>query len=569
MAPDASAPPLIPARMLNEFVYCPRLAILEWVDGEWAESADTVEGAVRHERVDRPGFRVRRAPRGDTGEALPASSEGPPPAERLQLRSVELSDEGLGITAKIDLVEVSDGTVEPIDYKKGKRPHTATGAWDPERVQLCAQGLLLRAHGYRCDSGALYFAGSNERVPVAFDEALVALTRERIAALREAAARGMLPPPLEDSPKCPRCSLVSICLPDETRLLTQGGEPPRRLVPAAVDSHPVYVQRPGAYVRKNGDVLEIQVDLEEVGEARVEETSALVLFGRVNVTTPAVQELCRRGIPVVLLSSGGWLNGVIQGLPHRHIALRQAQFAAAADPRRCLEIARPIVRAKLLNMRTQLRRNAGECLEPRLLQAIRNEARSSARASSVEVLLGHEGAGSRAYFQGLPEMVKGDVDVLEHFHFDGRSRRPPRDRMNALLSFAYSMLVRELAHVCWTVGLDPYLGYLHAPRYGRPALALDLMEPFRPLVADSACMMVVNNGEIRPSDFVERMGAVNLTRDGRRKVLQAIERRLAQEVTHPAFGYRVAYRRVFEIEARLLGRHLLGELPTYQPLVTR
>jgi CRISPR-associated protein Cas1 len=141
--------------------------------------------------------------------------------------------------------------------------------------------------------------------------------------------------------------------------------------------------------------------------------------------------------------------------------------------------------------------------------------------------------------------------------------------MNALLSFAYAMLAREFTHVAWTVGLDPYLGYLHAPRYGRPALALDLMEPFRPLVADSACLMVVNNGEIRPSDFVERMGAVNLTREGRAKLLLALERRLAQEITHPAFGYRVAYRRVFEIEARLLSRHLLGELPVYQPMVTR
>ena len=141
--------------------------------------------------------------------------------------------------------------------------------------------------------------------------------------------------------------------------------------------------------------------------------------------------------------------------------------------------------------------------------------------------------------------------------------------MNALLSFGYAMLVRELSQVAWTVGLDPYLGYLHAPRYGRPALALDLMEPFRPLVADSVALTLVNNGEVQAPDFVERMGAVNLTREGRAKVLLAIERRLAQEVTHPVFGYRVSYRRVFEIEARLLARHLVGELPAYQPLVTR
>lgn len=557
----AESLPLIPARMLNEFTYCPRLAILEWVDGEWAESADTVEGSIRHTSVDRPGFRMRRR----------AETAGPeePGRERLQLRSVELSDEELGLTAKIDLLEVAGGEVQPVDYKKGKRPHTAAGAWDPERVQLCAQGLLLRAHGYRCESGALYFAGSNERVTVAFDDELVALTREKIRDLREVAARGVLPPPLEDSPKCPRCSLVSICLPDETRSLTQGGPPPRRLIPASVDTYPVYVHHPGAQVRKNGDVLEIHADDEKLGEARFEEISALLLFGRVNATTPAIQELCRRGIPIAYLSSGGWLNGVLQGLPHRHIALRQQQFAAAADPDRCLQIARPIVRAKLLNMRTLLRRNASSDLPTNTLRAIRNEARLARHTTTMDQLLGHEGAGSRVYFEGLPHMVKGPAEILARFAFDSRSRRPPRDRMNALLSFAYSMLAREFTQVAWTIGLDPYLGYLHAARYGRPALALDLMEPFRPLVADSVCITLVNTGEIQERDFVERMGAVNLTRDGRSKALLAIERRLAQEITHPVFGYRVSYRRVFEIEARLLARHLLGEVPAYHPLVTR
>lgn len=559
MASESTELPFVPARMLNEYVYCPRLAILEWVDAEWAESADTVEGGIRHTRVDRPGFRTRPTSRDTSG----------PGGERLQVRSVELSDAELGITAKIDIVEVEEGRVQPVDYKKGKRPHIATGAWDPERVQLCAQGLLLRAHGYTCESGALYFAGSNERVSVVFDDELVALTTQKIRELRETAARGLLPPPLEDSPKCPRCSLVSICLPDETRWLTRGGPPPRRLIPASVEAYPVYVQKPGAQVRKNGNLLEIHADSEKLGEARLEEVSALLLFGRVGVTTPAVQELCRRGIPVVYLSSGGWLHGVLHGLPHRNIALRQRQFAAAADPAHSLRIALPLVRAKLLNMRTLLRRNADAELPRTALREMRNAARLAMHAGTKEELLGHEGAGTRTYFAHFPRMVKARPDFLEHFSFESRTRRPPRDRMNALLSFAYAMLARELTHVAWTVGLDPYLGYLHAPRYGRPSLALDLMEAFRPLVADSACLTLVNNGEIQPSHFVERMGSVNLTREGRAKVIDALERRLAQEVTHPVFRYAVAYRRVFEIEARLLSRHLLGELAAYHPIVTR
>ena len=556
---EAYASPLVPARMLNEFVYCPRLAILEWVDGEWAESADTVEGSIRHAGVDRPGFRIRRSPQGDSAASA---------SERLQVRSVQLSDDELGLIAKIDMVETAGGQVQPVDYKKGKRPHTAAGAWEPERAQLCAQGLLLRSHGYASESGVLYFAGSNERVTVEFDDELVDFTRRKIRELREVAAQRVRPPPLEDSPKCPRCSLVSICLPDEVRWLTRGGEPPRRLLPASLDAYPVYVHHPGAQIRKNGDILEIRVKDEKLGEARLEEVSALVLFGRIHPTTPAIQELCRRGIPVAYLSSGGWFHGLLQGLPHRNITLRQHQFAAAANSERCLRIARPIVRSKLLNMRTLLRRNASD-LPPRALRAIQNAAKLALRAETMQQLLGHEGSGSRTYFENLPSMIKGPRAILDGFAFDSRTRRPPRDRVNALLSFAYSMLVRELTHVAWTVGFDPYLGYLHAPRYGRPALALDLMEPFRPLIADSVTLMLVNNGEIQPRDFVERMGAVNLTREGRSKVLLALERRLAQEVTHPVFGYRVSYRRVFEIEARLLARHLLGELPAYEPLVTR
>src|SRR3990172_12615099 len=193
MAATDGAVPLVPARMLNEFVYCPRLAILEWVDGEFAHSADTVEGAVRHATVDRPGYRVRLRKQGGD-DATPG-----PGAFVKQIRSVELSDAGLGLVAKIDLVEIEGDRVQPVDVKKAKRPHVEKGAYEPERVQVCAQGLLLRAHGYACESGVIYFAGSNERVEVPFDDELVALTRAKLAELRETAAAGVLPPPLVDS----------------------------------------------------------------------------------------------------------------------------------------------------------------------------------------------------------------------------------------------------------------------------------------------------------------------------------------------------------------------------------
>jgi CRISPR-associated protein Cas1 len=562
MATNERDIPLVPARMLNEFVYCPRLAILEWVDGEFAPSADTVEGAVRHAAVDRPGSRVRLRDQAGDGD------EPTSPSFVKQIRSVELSDPGLGLVAKIDLVEVQGERVQPVDVKKGKRPHVEKGAYEPERVQVCAQGLLLRAHGYQCDSGILYFAGSNERVEVPFDDELVALTRSELAKLRETAAGGVLPPPLVDSPKCVRCSLAPICLPDETRFLNEPSTPPRQLIPAADHKFPLYVQQPGAVVRKDGDVLQVFDKDEKLGEMRTREVSQLVLMGRTSATESVYRELLSQGKPIVHLSAGGWLYGVTDGLPHANVNLRREQYRTADDPERCLRIARWIVASKLSNQRTFLRRNGEQEVSEEVLNGIRNAAQAALRAANIDEVRGHEGNGGRLYFGAFSKLI-GDAQLRERFDLEGRNRRPPRDPVNALLSFAYSMLSREWVTACRAVGFDPFLGFYHAPRYGRPSLALDLMEAFRPLCADSAVVRALNNGEVGAADFVERMGAVNLNDGGRRAFLQSFEQRLAQQITHPVFGYRISYRRVFEVEARLLARYLLGEIPCYEPMTTR
>lgn len=561
-----SEQPLVPARMLNEFVYCPRLAILEWVEGEFEPNADTAEGTLRHAAVDRPGYRVRlRQSSGEGSEhsALPA-------AGRIeQLRSIELSDPELGLIAKIDLIEVDGDRVQPVDTKKGKRPHVARGAYEPERVQVCAQGLLLRKHGYRCDSGILYFAGSNERVLVEFDDELVSLTLTKLEDLKATAASGVLPPPLVDSPKCVRCSLAPICLPDETRFLRESAPPPRLLFPSSSHRFPLYVQQPGATVRKDGDLLVVfDRENEKLGEVRIREVSQLVLMGPVSATEAVYRALLSQGKPIVHLSSGGWLYGVSDGLPHSNVRLRQEQYRAADDPQRALRIARWIVAAKLMNQRVFLRRNGGEGVPEKVLSGLRHAAQAASRAETIDSLRGHEGNGGRLYFGHFASLLSAEA-FRSRFRFDGRNRRPPRDPVNALLSFAYSMLAREWTTVCRAVGLDPFLGFYHAPRYGRPSLALDVMEPFRPLCADSTVVRVINNGEIAESDFIERLGMVNLTAKGRQKFLRSFEQRLSQEIVHPMFGYRVSYRRVFEIEARLLARHLLGELPSYHPLTTR
>ena len=555
----ADTPPLVPARMVNEFVYCPRLAYLEWVQGEWAESADTVEGTHGHRRVNR------------SGGALPPPDEVDEAPPRLHARSVTLSSERLGLIARMDLVEVVDGGVAPIDYKHGKRPHVERGAYDPERVQLCVQGLLLREHGYECTEGFLYFLGSRERVRVAFDDALIEKTRAAVDGLRRVASEGVLPPPLEDSPKCPRCSLVTICLPDEVNHLARADAALRPIAVPATEALPLYVQARDARLGKSGETLVVTVDDTRLATARLAETSQVVLLGNVRITTPCLHELMWRGVPVTWHSFGGWFYGHTTGNGHKNVEMRTAQYRASFDPATCLRFAKGLVAAKIQNCRTLLRRNwkRAESSQPVLVD-LRSDARHAARAQSLPELLGVEGTAAARYFRAFDAMLAKDgCGGTPRFDFETRNRRPPTDPVNALLSFAYSLLVRTWTVTLAAVGFDAFRGLYHRPRYGRPALALDIMEPFRPLVADSVVVQAINNGEVRPGDFVSAAGAVNLSPSGRRRFIAAYERRLGHEIVHPLFGYRVSYRRLMEMQARLLGRFLLGELPEYPNFTTR
>ncbi|GAB4176083.1 MAG: CRISPR-associated endonuclease Cas1 [Rhodocyclaceae bacterium] len=551
--------PLLPARMVNEYQYCPRLAYLEWVQGEWGDSADTVEGRAAHRRVDRPGGELPEPGRAEQGE-------------RIHARSVTLSSRRLGLIAKMDLVEGEGLRVSPVDYKHGKRPHVAHGAYDPERVQLCLQGMLLTEHGYEADDGILYFAASRERLRVPFDEQLRALTMSAIDGLRLIAAGGRIPPPLEDSPKCPRCSLVAICLPDEVNFFRHEDTPPRPLAVGIDEALPMYVQAQRAKVAKNGERLEVSVEDAIVSHARLPEVSQLALFGNIYVTTPCLHELMSRNIPVSWHSHGGWFIGHTIGTGHKNVELRTAQYRASFEPARCLHLARGLVEAKILNSRTFLRRNWRPEEKPEaLLDSLKQDALQARRGGSLGTLLGTEGAAAARYFGAFASLIKSESGHEHEFAFDfnARNRRPPTDPVNALLSFAYALLTRTFTVTLAAVGFDPYRGYYHQPRYGRPALALDLMEPFRPLIADSAVIQAINNGEVRPTDFVRAGHAVALSSEGRKRFIAAFERRLSHEITHPVFDYKVSYRRVLEIQARLLGRYLLGEISDYPNLVTR
>jgi CRISPR-associated endonuclease Cas1/CRISPR-associated protein Cas4 len=557
-APAATAEtPLLPVRMVNERVYCPRLAFLEWVDGEWADSGDTEEGRRAHVRVDSGGGR------------LPAPADADEKADFVA-RSVTLASDRLGIIAKIDLVEGEDGVVTPVDTKKGKRPHVAEGAYEPERVQICAQALILEDAGYKVLDGAIWYAGSRERVRIALDDELRTRTREAISALRLTAAAGRLPPPLVDSPKCTKCSLAGICLPDEVTFFRRG-LPPRPLNPSADTALPLYVQEAGARVTKSGEVLVIEAEAGKT-EVPIGDVSEVVLLGPVSLTTPAIGALLRAEIPVTWASSGGWVLGHTVSTGHKNVSIRIAQSRAAFDERRCLVLARNLVAAKIRNSRVFLRRNfkaGNEAERDAALEASARLADRAAHAPTMPELLGLEGEAAARYFRQFATMLGDAAREFPAFAFEKRTRRPPVDPVNAMLSLAYAMLSRTWLAVLSAVGFDPYLGFYHQPRFGRPALALDMMEPFRSILADSTVIQAINNGEVKPDGFFAAGPAVNLKPHARRAFIAAYERRLDQEVTHPVFGYRVSMRRLLEVQARLLARYLCGEIDEYPNYLVR
>lgn len=547
------SPQFIPARMINEFSYCPRLYFLEWVDTEFEDNHFTADGRFAHRKVD-------------DGEPTAALRDADQP---WKARSIELSSERLGVSGRVDLVEASDGEVWPVDTKRGAAPDVPEGAFEPERVQLCLYGLMLQEQGYRCTRGELYFAGSRTRVEIPFDDALVTRTLDLVAQAREVARGRVAPPPLVGSSKCDGCSLAPLCLPDEVNLLRGASqEPPRPMLPARDDAQPLYVQEFGARIGVSGHCLEVKDrDRRKIADAPLVDVSQVVAWGNVQISSQAIRELAARGIPVAWLSTGGWLSGVLDGLGHGHVALRQAQYAAAAAPERSLALARGFVATKILNARTLLRRNHPQS-EAAGLRELQLEAERALEAPTIEVLLGIEGNAARLYFQAFGALLEPTEGVSE-FDFTTRNRRPPKDAVNALLSFAYSMLTKELAVTARVVGFDPYLGFLHQPRHGRLSLALDLMEEFRPILADSVVVSMINTRAIEPKDFLRRGAGVTLNPEGRRKFLRAWERRMGDQVTHPLFGYRVSYRRILEMQTRLLARHLLGELPEYPGFRTR
>jgi CRISP-associated protein Cas1 len=330
----------------------------------------------------------------------------------------------------------------------------------------------------------------------------------------------------------------------------------------------LYLNEQQSIVKKRDGYLIVQYPPPDKRKIEVPliKVTQVVVSGDITLTTPAVHTLVEAGIEICYLSMYGHFRGRLSPPVAKNALLRREQYRAHADPQRALQVAQACVKGKLENMRTLLLRSNRQLQDSEVADAttaIQHIIREIPHASTVGSLLGYEGNGSAAYFGVFGKLLR---DPLA---FSRRRRRPPKDPVNALLSLGYTLLLHQVSSAIQVVGFDPYAGYLHQPRYGRPALALDLMEEFRPIIADSVVLNILNHRILTEQDFQEELGVVHLKAEARKKFYAKFEERLQEELQHPHFEYRTSYRRCIELQARLLGKWLTGEIPVYLPLSVR
>ncbi|MCZ8066922.1 MULTISPECIES: type I-D CRISPR-associated endonuclease Cas1d [unclassified Microcystis] len=339
----------------------------------------------------------------------------------------------------------------------------------------------------------------------------------------------------------------------------------------------VYVTREDAFLGKNDERLTVKASKETILDVPLLSVDGVVLFGRGSLSPALVIELLERHIPLSFVTVTGKYLGRLEPEMTKNIFVRRAQWQAAGDSPKAIHLVRGFVRGKLKNYRNILLRRQRDrkeldlqtaiaCLEAAIGSIETTSALALSYVEGIDSLRGLEGAGSAAYFSCFDSLILGDT-----FTFISRNRRPPRDPVNSLLSLGYALLRHDVQSAINLVGFDPYLGYLHYQRYGRPSLALDLMEEFRAIVVDAVVLNGVNHPYLTPEHFTTEplSGAVSLTREGLQIFLRLYEQKKQSKFKHPVMGKQCTYQEAFEIQARLMAKYLMDETDKYPPLILK
>jgi CRISP-associated protein Cas1 len=522
---------------LHALAYCERLFYLEEVEEIRVADARVYDGRTLHETLDEDGDLVT-----------------------MQLESAEL-----GIKGKLDALRRRDGQLIPYEHKKGRAKGGDGGneAWPSDRLQIAAYAMLLEeATGETIPEGRVRYHASGGTVRVAIDAAARQAVRDAVERARALAVSTVRPPVTTNERLCTRCSLAPVCLPEESRKAEIDDHSATRLFPAHDERRTFHVEGHGTRVGRSGDELVVK-PLEGTSiKEPINEVRSVTIHGHVSISAQALELCSQHEVSVHWLSSGGRYLGTFY-CDDIAVQRRIRQYEALRVDEIRMRLARSLVAARAQGqlrfvLRATQGRDRADMGIAKPIDGIRNMLPSIDKATDSGVLLGIEGQCASCYFEALPSLIDPQID--ERMRPRDRNRRPPRDPFNALLSFGYSLLLREVTNAIRSVGLDGAFGFYHRPRSSAPPLALDLMELFRVPIVDMPVVAAVNRKQFNADTDFSRAGRqVWLSDEGRRKFVDVFERRLADEWRHPVLDYSLSYRRHIELEVRLLEKEWSGE----------
>ncbi len=544
------SPATIRVSALHALAYCPRLFYLEEVEELYTQDAAVFAGRRLHVEIEKK--------------------------EDEEWEELFLESEELGLRGRLDALRTRDGQTIPYEHKRGRchrDENKQPQAWESDRIQVLAYACLLEsALNIPIQEGRIRYHADNVLVHVPLDDEGRASVKAAIEQAREIRQSSCRPPVTDNERLCIRCSLAPVCLPEEARLAHNQEQETIRLFPADDDRQVIHILEPGTSVGRTGEQLKIVRRAQPVETIPAHQVGQLVLHSFSQISTQALHFCTDQGIGVHFISGGGRYIGSFdsrQGSIQRRIR----QYEALSNSNTCLELACKLVSCRGQGQRKFLMRGtrgvkpAPEALK-RAIAQMRLILKQVPKAKSLESLLGLEGNLAALYFGALPCLISAEVNP--ELHFNGRNRRPPKDRFNALLSFGYALLLKDVMNSILTVGLEPALGFYHQPRSQAAPLALDLMEVFRVPLVDVIVMGAVNRGQWdAQADFTIRGEQVWLSEPGRHKLVSLYERRKQESWKHPATGYSLTYRRLLELEVRLLEKEWNGEGGLFGQLVMR
>lgn len=526
----------IPISLVAHTVFCPRRAWLE-INGEKVESFSIEVGHSVHRGVDN------------------ASTSRP-----RQNRSKDIRSQEIGIHGRVDSINLKDdGSVSLVEYKATplkQQPQVS----EQNQIQLALQSLCLEEEGYRVAEASVWFVAHKTRVEIPLQQDLLDAATDYAEQTRAIVESDTAPPPLIDDQRCLRCSHSSVCLADELAPLPTKNTRVHAENPRGQTLH--LTQQGSRASIKSGRVI-VNMKQQELANLPLERVASVIVHGNIDLSSALLRQLFWRDVPIVWCSSTGRVYGWARSSSSPNGLARSRQFRLQGELG--LKIARVLVDAKIRNQATLLRRNG----DKEAAGMLRERSRLLDSAGSRPMIFGIEGEAAQIYFGAFKSMLRESALGKYGFEWIGRVGRGANDEINILLNYAYSLLTAECIKALLSCGLDPHLGMLHSSNRNKPALALDLMEEFRAVIADSTVVGLLNRKEFPKNGFSKAGSTLKISSEGRKAITRAFEKRLQTEIIHPVFGYKVTWRRAIEVQARLILGVIDGSQLQYKGMVIR